>query len=370
MLSITKDFLDNRITRPALRNKEFYTIRKLKGIVAHWTANERPGADAAANRNYFNTTDRRASAHYIIDDKTIIQCIPDTEVAYHVGGRYYRPDGERIMEDDLTPNYFLIGFEMCVNSDGDWNKTYQNSIDLARHLLNKYNLTTEDMYRHFDITGKHCPKMMMAEEAWMKFKKDIEGGLFGEEEIPLLTGSINTSLLNVRQGPGIDFDIVDVIKEEEKVYVFEINEDWVRIGLNRWVHGNFVTTTYKTKSGIVQVDDPDGLNVRSGPGMEHGVMETLPDGSTVSIMSEEGNWLQIGFSRWVFNRYIKIKESKTGRVSVPEFLNVRSGPGTTNDRVDRIADGTRVHIFEDLNGWYRIGEDRWVYGAFVEINDQ
>ncbi|MEL6866296.1 MAG: N-acetylmuramoyl-L-alanine amidase, partial [Bacteroidota bacterium] len=86
MLPITKQFLTHRRTRPALRNRSWYTIRQLKGIVAHWTANRSRGADAMANRNYFNTTDRYASAHYIIDDHSIIQCLPDHEVAYHVGG--------------------------------------------------------------------------------------------------------------------------------------------------------------------------------------------------------------------------------------------------------------------------------------------
>lgn len=117
-----KQMLTNKTNRPFLRDQNECAIRQLKGIVAHWTANTKKGADARANRNYFNGSAMYASAHYIVDDGEIIQCIPDNEVGYHVGANSYKPDGERIMEKSgLSPNYFLIGFEMCVNDDGDWN---------------------------------------------------------------------------------------------------------------------------------------------------------------------------------------------------------------------------------------------------------
>jgi peptidoglycan hydrolase-like protein with peptidoglycan-binding domain len=146
----------------------------------HWTANEGKGADAVANRNYFNSTNRGASAHYIVDDHQIIQCIPDDEVAWHVGASKYRTIGEMVREKPFGPNYFLIGIEMCVNRDGDWSKTYRNSIELVAYLLKKYNLTINNIYRHFDITGKDCPKMMIEESDWTTFKNDVLKVMSGE----------------------------------------------------------------------------------------------------------------------------------------------------------------------------------------------
>lgn len=146
---------------------------KLKGIVIHWTANTSKGANAMANRNYFNSTKRAASAHYIVDDESIIRCIPDEEVAYHVGAKKYTTGGIKIKEANYSPNFFLIGIEMCVNSDGDWNKTYKNTIELAAYLLKKYDMNIENLYRHFDITGKDCPKMMLDSGEWDNFKKEV-----------------------------------------------------------------------------------------------------------------------------------------------------------------------------------------------------
>jgi N-acetylmuramoyl-L-alanine amidase CwlA len=153
-------------------NRPKRSLSKLKGIVVHWTANTSAGADARANRNYFNTTSRSCSAHYIVDDHEIVRCIPDNEVAFHVGATSYTNFADSIREGQ-NPNNLLIGIEMCVNSDGDWNKTYFNTIDLIIDLFNKYNLTSDNLYRHYDITGKNCPAMMVDSSAWNKFKQDI-----------------------------------------------------------------------------------------------------------------------------------------------------------------------------------------------------
>lgn len=166
MLAITEMLLSNH-------NRPRKKMVQLKGIVVHWTSNTNRGADAVANRNYFNTTHHAASAHYIVDDKRIIRCIPDDEIAYHVGAGRYTSLGNSMRSGKHSPNFFLIGIEMCVNNDGDWRKTYQATVELAAYLLRKHNLTADSLYRHFDITGKECPKMMLEEKAWNAFKVKI-----------------------------------------------------------------------------------------------------------------------------------------------------------------------------------------------------
>ncbi len=365
MLPITQKFITNRKTRPALRNRSWYTIRKLKGLVIHWTANLHRGANAIRNRNYFNTTSVYASAHYIVDDHSIIQCLPDHEVAYHVGGRRYRPIGESIREDGLTPNYFLIGLEMCVNSDGDWNKTYRHSVDLARHLLNKYNFTINEMYRHYDITGKLCPRMMINEADWQAFRNKVNKGLAFKMENPMKRGFVNTAELNVRTGNGVQYPVIDQLHQNDELEVFEQLGNWYRIGDNRWVHKHYVVITFAKKDGVVE--DPTGLNVRSGPGTRHPVVEVLKDGSSVEIIDQKGNWYKIGSGKWVYHRLVRIVEVKTGRVQFASFLNVRSGPGTNFPRVRQIQLDTLVKIREEKGKWYRIGRREWVYGAYIEV---
>jgi len=90
-------------------NRPRKKIAKVKGVVVHWTANLSKGADAQANRNYFNTTTRAASAHLNVDDKELIACLPwkkgEAEVGYHVGAKAYKSG---IVSKLGTPNYSTI----------------------------------------------------------------------------------------------------------------------------------------------------------------------------------------------------------------------------------------------------------------------
>lgn len=165
---ITNALLTSRANRPALRRKDRF-MNEVLGIVIHWTANVHRGADAMANRNYFNrkykvwngryyerngsTRFRWGSAHYVVDDKQIVRCIPENEVAYHVGDR--KPK----LSLPYGPNQCLIGIEMCVNKDVDWMKVLENTKWLVQELRKRY--PSIPIYRHYDVTGKDCPKMYL-----------------------------------------------------------------------------------------------------------------------------------------------------------------------------------------------------------------
>jgi N-acetylmuramoyl-L-alanine amidase len=71
----------------------------VKGIVIHWVAN--PKTTAENNRNYFEGLKnlghkkdvRYAGAHFIIGlEGELIQCIPENEIAYHVGANKESPE--------------------------------------------------------------------------------------------------------------------------------------------------------------------------------------------------------------------------------------------------------------------------------------
>ena len=214
MIQIDRQLLTHTFTRPAIRPKSKasgeYSIKEVRAIVAHWTANTDKGADARANRNYFNNGSpgpkgavRAASAHYCVDDHSIIQCLPDHEVGFHVGAKTYLPAGiDLIRGTSLTPNHFTVGFEMCVNIDGDWAKTYDNSARLAAWLLLKHGLGVDQLLRHHDITGKDCPKMMLERLVWEKFKADVWQYRMYYAAKDLFAFRVASKELNVRSGPG------------------------------------------------------------------------------------------------------------------------------------------------------------------------
>lgn len=140
--------------------------KKIEYIVIHDTGNEAPTATAEAHYQYFNGGNRQASAHYFIDEKEIVQVIEDADTAWHVGdgkGKY-----------GIT-NQNSIGIEICIN-DGNYETEIKRTIELTKHLMEKYSIPHEKVVRHYDASRKLCPGKMSANdwEAWKAFKAQLQ----------------------------------------------------------------------------------------------------------------------------------------------------------------------------------------------------
>lgn len=166
---IIKNFLDkNEYSRPGL------LLNEVKGIVWHWVANT--NTSASQNRNFFYNRmfgkQGYGSAHYIIGIKgEIIQCIPNNEMAYHVGAKKYTK--KAIKELGNYPNNSTIGIELChIDDNGNMTKdTVVSLILLTKYLCDIYNLNINNIYRHYDITKKLCPKIFVNDNNYYKYIK-------------------------------------------------------------------------------------------------------------------------------------------------------------------------------------------------------
>ncbi len=163
----------NPFSRPAEK------LQSVKAIIVHYTAC--PKASAKNIRDYFDNlkkqskpdTARSASAHYAVDDDNIIEIIPPDEVAYHVGAKQIQYTELSRSLGNRSPNNYTIGIEMCHDDESGKIsvKTLANTIVLIQELNQKFGLTSENIFRHFDITGKNCPKWFVEHaNDWNEFK--------------------------------------------------------------------------------------------------------------------------------------------------------------------------------------------------------
>lgn len=135
------------------------SLKKVKGIVVHYTGN--PGSTAINNRDYFEklktTKTTKASSHFVVGLKgEVIQCIPLNEISYASNNR----------------NKDTISIETChPDNSGKFNETtYQSLQTLVQALMKTYNLDKSDVIRHYDVTGKQCPKYFVDNpKEWNKF---------------------------------------------------------------------------------------------------------------------------------------------------------------------------------------------------------
>lgn len=68
-----------------------------------------------------------------------------------------------------------ISIEMCINSDGNFEKTYQSTIELTKYLMNKYNIPIDRVVRHYDASRKTCPYIFSKNNwaKWHEFKSKL-----------------------------------------------------------------------------------------------------------------------------------------------------------------------------------------------------
>lgn len=151
----------NEYSRPQI------PLEKVNGIVVHYVAN--PCSTALENRNYFEglkdqtgSKTTSVSSHFVIGlEGEVVQCVPLNEVAYASNNR----------------NSDTISIECCHPDDsGEFTSaTYESLVRLTRWLMEEYGLDTSQVIRHYDVTGKLCPKAFVEHpEEWERFLRALE----------------------------------------------------------------------------------------------------------------------------------------------------------------------------------------------------
>ncbi len=158
-----KPDIDVQLLTPNDYSRPGIATEAIKNIVVHYTAN--PGTTAQQNHDFFeglkDTHVTSVSSHFVVGlDGEIIQCVPTTERAYASNQR----------------NFDTVSIECChTDETGKFNdSTYNSVVELCAWLCCKFNLQAEDVIRHYDVTGKACPKYFVDhQEAWDKFIQDV-----------------------------------------------------------------------------------------------------------------------------------------------------------------------------------------------------
>lgn len=145
---------------------------KKTSVTIHSTGNltstpegERKWLDNATNK-------RSASWHYVVGEEVVIQAIPDNETAWHCG--------------NSTGNNHSIGVEIVES--GNRTKVLMTAAEFTAELLKKYGFGIDKLKRHYDWTGKNCPRILIDKTYikdnlnWQWFLKMVSAFLADEIE--------------------------------------------------------------------------------------------------------------------------------------------------------------------------------------------
>lgn len=302
-------------------------VRTKKWIVIHETGNTSNGSNAKGHSNYLknlaiaNTTYK--SWHYTVDDHEIYHHIPDNEVTWNAG------DGSR----EGGGNFAGISMELCINSDGNFEKTMDNAAWLTAKLLKENNLTISAVKQHHDFSGKNCPQTIREKGLWNNFLTTVKKYYTGGSS----SNSFNTST-----------DTSTTVTD------FKVN-DVVQFTGNTHYKSSDATQGYTCKPGKVKVTKVYRVGKSKHPYM---VVAVSGGGSTAYGWVDEKDLKEI--EKEGFKAY-------TAKVTA-NALNVRSGPGTGYKVVTTIKKNEVYTIVEEKNGWgllkSRIG---WISLKYVKL---
>lgn len=165
--------------------------KDIKFICVHDTGNRNKGANAEMHYRYFNGGNRNASADFFVDDKQILQINNyNKHYSWAVG------DGKGAY--GIT-NKNSVSVEMCIAADIDYNKMFDNTVQLVKYLMDKLKISPNNVVRHYDASKKNCPGTMSANgwRNWNSFKKRI-GDSVSQENL-YETWSVKTIQMKLNQ---------------------------------------------------------------------------------------------------------------------------------------------------------------------------
>ena len=132
-------------------------------IVIHNTANDATARNEVA---YMIRNNKNVSFHYAVDDKEIVQGIPENRNAWHSG------DGNG------KGNREGIAIEICYSKSGGdkFTEAEANAVELIVDILKRYGWGIDKVTKHQDYNGKYCPHRTL-DLGWQRFLDKISAKL-------------------------------------------------------------------------------------------------------------------------------------------------------------------------------------------------
>lgn len=349
-----------------------------KYIIIHETDNTSRGAGAETHcKAQANGNIGKASVHYYVDDTGVYQAVEHKHATWNCG------DGNNRYGIN---NKNTISIEICVNSDSDYNKAVDNTVELVRYLKNGYYSNCQ-VVRHYDASRKNCPRRILANGYWNTFLERVNSkdsssqtpantsykGFYESSETRTNAtlvgeGSIKVLDEDCNPIPGRCIDSLDNLfvlgiypsrKFIEVIYPAGDKKYHAYIGIEYYNRISFdYHKEYINDDGVTYVWwNASDVNVK-----DHN--EELQPNQKASPMYRTGEWLRITFYREngvASDGYVRYEGSQNkkfyeniqyGIVKVNSSLNVRETPN--GEVIGSVYKDEKVQVLKEQNGWYYI----------------
>ena len=210
--------------------------------------------------------------------------------------------------------------------------------------------------------------------------------------------STGSGTMNMREGPGMDYDVCGYVHHGEEVEVLSKSGIWSRVrnedGDKGWIKTKYIDGTTKALgTGTKTVKTSGGsLNLRTGPGTGYDVKGQVANGAKVKVLNTEGSWVKVtvqssGRTGWIQEKYLTGSGSSSSGSSssgsgssgsgssqkvyhvTSSTLNVRTGAGTGYGWKATLKQGQGFQVTSSSGNWFKIktfsGITGWVSKTYT-----
>ena len=287
--------------------------------------------------------------------------------------------GDNVTVEDSADGWYKITTKDGKNgwASSKYIQTSQNTTTTKVVSVSSLNMRSgpSTSYNIIEVLTKDTQvEVISIEDGWAKIKYNSKTGYVSNQYLSdkkvetIQIKYVNATTLNVRSGPSTTYSIIDTLKQNAKVEVISIENNWAKIKHNNEI--GYVSAEYlsdkKVETIQIKYVNATTLNVRSGPSTTYSIIDTLKQNAKVEVISIENNWAKIKHNNeigYVSAEYLSDKKVETIQIKYVNAttLNVRSGPDTTYEILTTYKYGQEVKVVN-------ISEDKeW---AKIKYNDE
>ncbi len=203
---------------------------------------------------------------------------------------------------------------------------------------------------------------------------------------------VNTSILNLREGPGLTYPIVKEIKKNDPLTMIEQKGDWIKVSAHNttgWVAAWLIKPVNIKSTGTKQVvSQVDHLNIRKEPSTSASVLSQLFTGQKATYIMESGEWIQIQYNQltgWVNKKYVSEVEQNSGNTNTSSSsqlevekqnyftvnvtaVNIRKKSDLSSKKLGTIKQNEQYKVINRDGNWVEIeyakNKKGWVYSFY------
>jgi len=220
--------------------------------------------------------------------------------------------------------------------------------------------------------------------------------------------------LNLRNGPGTEYDVVGRVAPSTQLQVIGKYGDWlqVRERVDKpvfWVSAELVNMADGAIWTLFDVADQDippppppkvatvnetGLQLRDGPGTNYISINKLQSGNQLELLERYQDWFHVGIpggaDGWVKGEFLAIEPGINERLLIAETVpdpnpaliglisenavNLRKGPDSKYAKVGGVDAGAKVDLIGKYKDWLQVklgdGTKAWIFSDFLNVTER